>query len=119
MRESTPRHWQDFWEEADRHGLEDVYDNDGRLVREIQAERLAELRAELVELERRHAGLVLRSPSAGVLRSPALGDRLGRLVAQGELLGYVADDAQAMVRVITFHLVLSLTGITGWMLSTF
>jgi SAM-dependent methyltransferase len=35
VRESTPRHWQDFWEEADRHGLEDVYDNDGRLVREI------------------------------------------------------------------------------------
>ena len=46
------------------------------------------------------AGRVLRSPGAGVLRSPALGDRLGRLVAQGELLGYVADDAQAMVRVI-------------------
>lgn len=37
MRESTPRHWQDFWEEADRHGLDDVYDNDGRLVREITA----------------------------------------------------------------------------------
>ncbi len=37
MRESTPKHWQDFWEEADRHGLEDVYDNDGRLVREITA----------------------------------------------------------------------------------
>ncbi len=71
-----------------------------RLGRDIQAERLAELRAELAELERRHAGLVLRSPTAGMLRSPALGDRLGRLVAQGELLGYVADDAQAMVRVI-------------------
>ena len=78
----------------DKAGFED------RLAREIQAERLAELRAELAELERRHAGLVLRSPSAGVLRSPALGDGLGRLVAQGELLGYVADDAQAMVRVI-------------------
>jgi SAM-dependent methyltransferase len=37
VRESTPRHWQDFWEEADRHGLDDVYDNDGRLVREITA----------------------------------------------------------------------------------
>ena len=37
MRQSTPQHWQDFWEEADRHGLEDVYDNDGRLVREITA----------------------------------------------------------------------------------
>jgi SAM-dependent methyltransferase len=37
MRESTPRHWQSFWEEAERHGLDDVYDNDGRLVREIFA----------------------------------------------------------------------------------
>lgn len=37
MRASTPRHWQDFWEEARRHGLDDVYDNDGRLVREITA----------------------------------------------------------------------------------
>jgi len=37
VRESTPRHWQEFWDEADRHGLEDVYDNDGRLVREITA----------------------------------------------------------------------------------
>ena len=37
MRESTPRHWQRFWEEAERYGLDDVYDNDGRLVREILA----------------------------------------------------------------------------------
>jgi hypothetical protein len=37
VRASTPQHWQDFWEEAERHGLEDVYDNDGRLVREIAA----------------------------------------------------------------------------------
>ncbi len=35
MEEHTPEHWQEFWEEADRHGLDDVYDNDGRLVREI------------------------------------------------------------------------------------
>jgi len=37
VRASTPRHWQDFWDEAARHGLDDVYDNDGRLVREIAA----------------------------------------------------------------------------------
>ncbi|MDD5719814.1 MAG: class I SAM-dependent methyltransferase [Candidatus Krumholzibacteria bacterium] len=37
MRESTPGHWQRFWEEAARHGLDDVYDNDGRLIREIVA----------------------------------------------------------------------------------
>jgi ubiquinone/menaquinone biosynthesis C-methylase UbiE len=46
VRESTPRHWQDFWEEAERHGLDDVYDNDGRLVREITA--LGDLRGKRV-----------------------------------------------------------------------
>lgn len=37
MRESTPQHWQRFWEEAEQHGLDDVYDNDGRIVREVLA----------------------------------------------------------------------------------
>ena len=46
MRASTPRHWQEFWEEAERHGLEDVYDNDGRPVREITA--LGDLRGKRV-----------------------------------------------------------------------
>ena len=46
MRASTPRHWQEFWEEAERHGLDDVYDNDGRLVREIAA--LGDLRGKRV-----------------------------------------------------------------------
>ena len=35
MRESTPDHWQKFWEEADTLELDDVYGTDGRLVREI------------------------------------------------------------------------------------
>ena len=35
MRESTPQHWQKFWEEADTLELDDVYGTDGRLVREI------------------------------------------------------------------------------------
>lgn len=35
MRESTPEHWQKFWEEADALELDDVYGTDGRLVREI------------------------------------------------------------------------------------
>jgi SAM-dependent methyltransferase len=37
VRASTPQHWQAFWETAGRHGLDDVYDTDGRLVREIAA----------------------------------------------------------------------------------
>jgi SAM-dependent methyltransferase len=35
VRESTPAHWQKFWEEADGLDLEDVYGTDGRMVREI------------------------------------------------------------------------------------
>jgi len=35
VRESTPDHWQKFWEEADSLELDDVYGTDGRLVREI------------------------------------------------------------------------------------
>ncbi len=35
MRESTPDHWQRFWEEADGLELDDVYGTDGRMVREV------------------------------------------------------------------------------------
>ena len=35
MRESTPAHWQKFWEEADDLELDDVYGTDGRMVREV------------------------------------------------------------------------------------
>lgn len=34
-RESTPEHWQKFWDEADALDLDDVYGTDGRMVREI------------------------------------------------------------------------------------
>jgi len=37
LRISTKRHWQDFWDEADALSLEDVYGNDGRIVRELFA----------------------------------------------------------------------------------
>lgn len=78
----------------DATGLED------RVTREIQAERVAELRAELRDLERRHAALVLTAPSDGVLRAAALGDPVGRFIRQGDLLAYVASAAQGRVRVV-------------------
>ncbi len=37
MRVSTRGHWQGFWEQARALSLDDVYDNDGRIVREILA----------------------------------------------------------------------------------
>ncbi len=35
MRESRRDHWEAFWSEADRLSLDDVYGNDGRILREI------------------------------------------------------------------------------------
>jgi SAM-dependent methyltransferase len=37
LRTSTKGHWQAFWDEADRIGMDDVYGNDGRIVRELFA----------------------------------------------------------------------------------
>lgn len=37
MKLSTKKHWQDFWDVADKVSLEEVYGNDGRIVREISA----------------------------------------------------------------------------------
>ena len=37
MRTSTKTHWQDFWDQAEAISLDDVYSNDGRIVREIMA----------------------------------------------------------------------------------
>jgi ubiquinone/menaquinone biosynthesis C-methylase UbiE len=37
MRESRKEHWQSFWIEAERLSLDDVYGNDGRILREIFA----------------------------------------------------------------------------------
>ncbi len=106
MRQSTPQHWQDFWEEADRHGLQDVYDNDGRLVREITG--LGDLRGKLilevgagtgrdaVTLARAGAEVVTLDYVAGSLRltqraasdadqpvAPVCGDGLGMPFADG------------------------------------
>jgi putative peptide zinc metalloprotease protein len=71
-----------------------------RGAREIHAERLAEAREELAELEQRQAGLRVRSPGAGVLQVPFNDDQRGRFVRQGDMLAYLADRAGAVVRVV-------------------
>lgn len=35
MKQSTKQHWEDFWAQADGLSLDDVYGNDGRILREI------------------------------------------------------------------------------------
>lgn len=48
MRASTPEHWQRFWDQAEAIDLDEVYDNDGRLVREITRLLGLEQRGDLV-----------------------------------------------------------------------
>ena len=79
--------------------LEAVSVND-RVTREIQAERLADARAELARLEERLDGLQVLSPGSGILQVPIGADQQGRLVEQGTLLAYLADQSDAQVRVI-------------------
>lgn len=67
---------------------------------QIIAERLRHAEAELAFHRQRSADLVVRSPVAGrfILARPK--DLPGRFLRQGETLGYVADLAEPVVRVV-------------------
>jgi putative peptide zinc metalloprotease protein len=71
-----------------------------RVAREIQAERLADARADLARFEERLGGLDVLSPGAGILQFPNNADLQGRLVEQGTLLAYLADGSNAQIRII-------------------
>lgn len=71
-----------------------------RMAREIHAERLAEATADLVQLQQRVAGLVVRSPGVGVLQVPLGGDREGRYIQKGDMLAYLADKTDIVIRVV-------------------
>lgn len=72
---------------------------DQPLDREIQTQRLLEAQADLAELEQRHAALTIVSPADGIVRILLNHDHVGRLVRQGDLLGYVADGDDVRIRV--------------------
>jgi SAM-dependent methyltransferase len=108
VRESTPGHWQKFWEEADTLELDDVYGTDGRLVREItgllgddlggrrilevgagtgrDAVTLAKAGAEVLTLDYVAGSLGLTVKAAGqtgVTVAPVCGDGTGSPFADG------------------------------------
>jgi len=76
---------------------------DDRLARDIHAERLHEMRRELLELQGRREALTVLSPGDGLLQVPHTGDRQGRLVSQGDLLAYIADESDARVRAVAIQ----------------
>lgn len=77
----------------------DAFGLDQPLEREIQTQRLVEAQADLVERKRRHALLTRVSPADGILRTPLNQNHVGRLIRQGDLLAYVANQGKAKIRV--------------------
>ncbi|ASJ75287.1 hypothetical protein IMCC3135_26160 [Granulosicoccus antarcticus IMCC3135] len=73
---------------------------DQRVARDIHAERLTEAKADLLQLRQREAGLVVRSPGMGTLQVPFGHDREGRFIHQGDMLAYLANQADVVIRVV-------------------
>ena len=78
----------------------DMLRMDERAAREIHTERLAQTRQELADLQERQAGLSVRSPGEGALHVPFSDDRMGRFVRQGDMLAYLTNNEDAVVRVV-------------------
>ncbi len=101
MRSSTRAHWQTFWEQADALSLADVYDNDGRIVREILAagdaagRRMLEVGAgsgrDAVALARAGADVVTIDYAVGSLALTA-----AAAAGAGARVGAVGGDALAL-----------------------
>lgn len=72
-----------------------------RLMRGIYKERLGEARRAMLDLKRRGTSLNVYSPASGVLQVPHAADLVGRLLEQGELVAYVANEGELRVQVIT------------------
>lgn len=78
----------------------DLMSFDDRVAREIHAERLVEAKADLAQLQQREAGLVVDSPGDGVLQVPLGDNREGRFIRKGDMLAYLADETDIVIRVV-------------------
>ena len=77
-----------------------AYFVDSRLHLDIVREEIAATEAKLVEARRKLAGLLLRSPVAGVFVIERPLDAPGRYVRRGELIAYVLEEGAATVRAV-------------------
>jgi putative peptide zinc metalloprotease protein len=67
---------------------------------EIAEEELSARRAELARVQRLADAAVIRSPAAGSFVLPQALDLPGRFVSRGQVLGYVANQEQPIVRAV-------------------
>lgn len=63
-------------------------------------EQIAHVRAEIDQLEKQQAMLLVKSPKTGRFKAAHDPDLQGRYLREGELLGYVATGAELQVRVV-------------------
>ncbi len=73
---------------------------ENRVQTEIAQERLAHSEAALARAREQAGEVLIRSPTDGVFVLAGGEDLVGRLVAQGEVVGYVVDLAAATARVV-------------------
>jgi putative peptide zinc metalloprotease protein len=73
---------------------------DDQVEAEIVEEELAARQAELVRVRAQAAAAVIRSPAAGRVVLPQARDLPGHFVRRGEVLGYVANSEQPIVRAV-------------------
>jgi putative peptide zinc metalloprotease protein len=73
---------------------------ENRAAAEIVAEQLHKEEAALARSRERAEDLIVRAGTGGVFRMPQAGDWVGRYHRKGELLGYIVDSAQPVLRVV-------------------
>jgi len=63
-------------------------------------EQITEIRENLVQAQERLAELLVKAPASGVFVVPYDADMPGRFVRQGELIGYILDNDEFLVRAV-------------------
>ena len=74
-------------------------DNDQVMARNTR-EQIVEARKNLVLARERQDDLIVRAPASGTFVVPRDGDLPGRFIRQGELIGYILDKEEFLVRAI-------------------
>ena len=82
--------------QAQYHG--DRFNN--RVQAEITQEEIHSVEADLENTRNRDQAALIRSPKQGKLLIPMHEDQPGRFIRQGELIGYIIDDATPTARVV-------------------
>ncbi len=85
---------------AEQHARESVYLVESRLQLDMVREQMRLTEAQLADIERRIAGLDIRSPARGSFVMAAPQDAPGRWLARGVVVAYVLDEGPVIVRAL-------------------